>query len=113
MTDPIRPDINDDISRYLHLDEKRQTIADEMDAIKARLRDTLDLGSYPGPGDVTVTLTPNRRFSADRAAELLPDDLLDACRVTTVDAKQAKAVLPPAAYDACMTEVGAPRLAIR
>jgi hypothetical protein len=57
-----------DVKRYLELDAVRADIAIEMDAIKARLRDG---GTQLAPCGVKVTVTPNRRFSAEKAAEVI------------------------------------------
>ena len=78
---------------------------DERD-IKATIRELV-----PGPdtyaaGDVSITITTNRRFDPKTAERILPVDLLNLCRVSKIDATAAKAVLPPGVYLQCMAEIG-------
>lgn len=87
------------------LEAKADLEARERD-IKARIR-----AAVPGPdtyqaGDVALSISVNRRFDPQVAERVLPTDLLDLCRISKVDAAAAKEVLPPAAYAACMSEVG-------
>lgn len=74
--------------------------------IKAAIR-----AAVPGPdtyaaGDVTLSVSLNRRFSPARAEAVLPPQLLDLCRETVVTSAAAKAALPPVVYMSCMEEVG-------
>jgi len=91
------------------LDDKATLESEERD-IKARIR-----GLVPGPdsytaGSYTITVTPNRRFDPKTAERILPQELLDLCRVAKVDAAAAREVLPPALYQQCMTSVGDDRV---
>lgn len=104
--------LDQDVKRYLELDAIKADMQLEQDAIKARLRD-LGAGVHHAPCGVNVSVTPNRRFNSDRALEVVPPALLEQIQSVVVDTKKAKAILPPAAYDACMTEVGDPRVSIR
>lgn len=110
MTDPTQ--LDNDVKRYLELDALKADVEIEQATIKGRLRD-LGSGVHHAPCGVNVSVTPNRRFNADRAAELVPGPLLEQIQSVVVDSKKAKAILPPAAYDACMAEVGDPRVVIR
>lgn len=108
---PANPEqLDADVKRYLELDAHRADITIEMDAIKARLRDG---GTQLAPCGVKVTVTPNRRFSAELAAEVIPEALLPLCQETVISSAKAKAALPPAIYEAAMIEVGDKRVSIR
>lgn len=77
--------------------------------LKGRLRQLLpEPGTYTAEGAKVVTLAPNRRFDPVQAQRGLPGPLLDAIRVTKIDAATAKQVLPPALYELCMVDVGDP-----
>lgn len=43
------------------------------------------------------------RFDADKAAEVLPANLLESIMVTAPDGKRAKAILAPGLFDLCVT----------
>lgn len=75
-------------------------------AIKATIRSLV-----PGPdsytaGNLTLTVTINRRFDPKMAERVLPIELLNLCRISKIDASAAKAVLPPGVYLQCMAEIG-------
>lgn len=81
--------------------------------LKAQIRDIV-----PGPdkyaaGDLTITVSPNRRFDAKTAEKVLPPELLDLCRVAKVDSAAAREHLPPALYAQCMADLGDYRVGIR
>ena len=103
------------------------TLSDRLAPLAARLADTLahkaeleqtekDIKAQiralvPGPdtydaGGVTLAISTNRRFDPTVAERVLPVELLDLCRVAKVDSAAAREVLPPALYEACMSEVG-------
>lgn len=109
MTEPT---FEEDVAAYVELDARRADIQIKLDEIKARLRER-GLGKYDGPNGIVVNVTANRRFSADKAAEVLPDELISMVQTTSVDAKLAKAKLPPDTYDMCKIEVGEPRVTVR
>lgn len=108
MTDPTQ--LDHDVKRYLELDALRADLQIEMDAIKARLREG---GTQIAPCGVKVTVSVNRRFSADVAAQVIPEALLPLCQETVISSAKAKAALPPAIYEQAMVEVGEPRVIIR
>ena len=98
---------------YLDLKERAAVIDDRIKQIVAELRDNLGAGRHTA-GDHTVTVTPQRRFNPDRAAEVLAGSpLLEACQETVVTSARAKQVLPPAVYETCMVEAGEARVSIR
>lgn len=108
MTDTAQLDT--DVKRYVELDALRADLTLEMEAIKERLRDG---GTQTAPCGIKVTVSPNRRFDANRAASTLPAELLTLCQSVVVDSAKAKSNLPPAIYEGLMSEVGAPRVSIK
>ena len=104
-------ELNADVKRYLELDEQRRKIEAEQAEIKHRLRD-LGSGEHEAPCGVKVSVTPQRRFNAERARAVLPSDLFSMCQATVVDTKTAKSVLPPALYESCMIESGVARVVL-
>lgn len=110
MTDPAQLDT--DVKRYLELDAIKADIEIEQSAIKTRLRD-LGIGAHSAPCGVAVTVTANRRFNPAEAGRIVPAELLPAIQSTVVDAKKAKAILPPALYEQAMLPVGDPRVVIK
>jgi hypothetical protein len=110
MTDPTQLDT--DVKSYVELDALKADVEIEQAAIKARLRE-LGTGVHHAPCGIAVSVTSNRRFNADKAAEVIPPPLLEQIQSLVIDTKKARAVLPPTAYDACMVEVGEPRVSIR
>ena len=84
----------------------KSALEEDERSIKATIRSLV-----PGPdtysaGDVSITITSNRRFDPKTAERVLPVDLLNLCRVSKIDATAAKAVLPPSVYQQCMAEIG-------
>lgn len=110
MTDPAQ--LDNDVKRYLDLDAKKADIEIEQAAIKERLR-ALGIGAHATPCGVSVTVATNRRFNPAEAEKIVPADLIPAISTTAIDAKKAKAILPPALYEAAMLPVGEPRVVIR
>lgn len=104
--------LDDDVKRYVDLLARKADIDIELDAIKERLRD-LGPGAHMAPCGIAVSIATNRRFNPDLAEQVVPPTLLEQIKTTVIDAKKAKAVLPPAAYEACMSEAGAPRVTVR
>lgn len=101
-----------DVKRYLELDALKADIETEQGIIKERLRD-LGNGAHVAPCGVSVSVSPNRRFNADKAADVVPPVLLEQIQSLSIDTKKAKALLPPAVYDLCMVEVGQARVSLR
>lgn len=110
MTDLAQ--LDEDVKRYLTLDAQKADIETEQAVIKERLRN-LGVGAHMAPCGIAVSVSTNRRFNPDKAADVVPPPLLKQIQSVVIDSKKAKAVLPPAAYEACMVEVGEPRVAIR
>lgn len=91
------------------------TIADltaERDAITSRIRALAGIGEHPA-GPLVVTVTQAQTFDARRAELILPADQLALITTRVVDAKLAKALLPPAVFDACRVPSGQPRVVIK
>lgn len=104
--------LDNDVKRFLELDAIKADIDIEQTAIKDRLRQ-LGTGAHSAPCGVKVSVSENRRFNADKAAQIVPTELLAQIQSLVVDSKKAKAILPPAAYDACCAVVGEPRVSVR
>lgn len=101
-------------AEYLDLFSRAATLIERCDEIKATVRANLPEGSYADGG---VRVTPNRRFSADKAREVLPAELLALVEVevpahTEVDKTRARNMLAPTLYKACLAEVGDARVTI-
>lgn len=89
------------------LEQIRQLEADA-ETYKAQLRDALRSGAYTINGQPALSITPNRRFNAEHAEQVLPPQWLDAVRRSAVDSKLAKELLPPALFATCQVESGKP-----
>ena len=110
VTDPTQ--LDNTVKRYLELDAMKADIEIEQASLKAWLRE-LGTGAYVAPCGVKVSVTPNRRFNADKALEVIPSALLPLCQKTVIDSARAKAALPPAIYETAMIEVGEPRVLVK
>lgn len=88
------------------LDEHIDKLTAERDALKDRLR-SVGVGKHAA-GNLTVTVSPNRRFSQEKAIKALERNELSALRPIVertkveVDAKKLEA-LAPEVYAACCT----------
>ena len=91
--------------RITVLTERKETLAEQMRA--------LGEGRHAATtGTITVS-SGTRRFSAEKAAEILTPELREACTETVITSKRAKAVLPPALYDLCSETSGRPRITVK
>lgn len=100
------------IKRYLELEERRSSIATEQDGIKAQIRAAAEIGKHETEAG-TVTLSPNRRFDATLATEVLTKispDLITACSVAKVDSAATKRLVGTAVYEQCCKDAGEPRV---
>jgi hypothetical protein len=97
---------------YAQLDADRVVIVEAQDRIKAELRARLAPGKHPA-GNLTVTVTPNRRFNSAQAITVLTPEQVAACCVTVVDRATAQQYLPSHVYELCQVEVGDARVTIR
>lgn len=93
MTDQIAPLVR----RYRELAGASATIAEEQDAIKAKLLELLHVGDVVDVDGEDVSVRPaNRAFDEDAAAKILwarSPDVLVACEVRKWDAKKLRAAL--------------------
>lgn len=99
------------VKEYVRLQEQKEHIDQQMDAIKTELR-TLGAGSHPIAG-VTVSVTPNRRIDNARVTSLYPFDSHPELYKLTPDSKLIRENLPPKVVDSLMHEVGEPRVAVK
>ena len=73
-------------------------------ACKRLLRKALaegERGAAPDGTELVAVRRGSMRFSADRARETLPPDILGSIQVFTPDSRKAKDVLAPALYELC------------
>lgn len=109
MTTTIDGDLADTYRQLRRITNEITDLQAIAEDIKARLRAAVPAGSkVEVDGQPAFSVTPNRRFNATTAEHVLPAELLELCKVSRVDAKAAKEVLPPALYAQCMVEVGEP-----
>lgn len=100
-------------AEYLDLKARAADIDERIKQIVAELRD-LGPGRHAA-GTHSITVTTQRRFNADHAADVLAGnpELLAACQETVISSAKAKQVLAPAMYELCMLEAGDARVSIR
>lgn len=97
------------VAQIHRLNAQAEEIDGEVRALKAVLRQRLAVGQAGVVnGQKVVTLSPNRRFDPELARQVVPSDLIPSISSTSIDSKLAKALLPPALYEAAMREVGDP-----
>ena len=82
------------------------------DTLKGELRDRLTVGTYSMNGSDVLAIRPNRRLDLERAVALIPEQLREACRADTYDAKKVRQYLAPALLESVMVEVGEPRVVL-
>lgn len=99
------------VSRLVDLQDRIADLTSEAEAVKAELR-SLNPGDYAINGQPALRIQPTRRFDADKALEYVPEPLRDQCYSTVVDPKKVKQYLAPALADACMVEVGKPKVQV-
>jgi hypothetical protein len=88
--------------RRLALVEQRESIDAAIDAIDAQLIDAIEVGGAVVVGDQPVFRVQQRRtFDLNAAMQVVPPELIEAARVTIVDAKALKSMMPPALVEAC------------
>lgn len=75
------------------------------DELAAALRTTLGRGQFtPSTGGPTLCISPTRRFDANLAEQILPENYLSQVQRTVVDTKLAKEKLPDELYIMCQAE---------
>lgn len=108
MTRPLDQILADWFDVADRLDQLQQAKA----ALAAELRE-LGPGRHNGTAGTATISAPTARFDPAKAAEVLPADMLEACRETVITASRAKAVLPPALYELCQVASGDPRVTVK
>lgn len=94
------------------LQAHKREIEAKITEVKARVLDAVAAGeleegdAIKGPdGKVAVSIRHGgSRFDPIKAAQVLPEPLIEMVTVTTIDSKVAKAKLPPDMYRKCMTD---------
>jgi len=97
-------------TRLVELDGAIAELTAARDDVKERIR-ALGIGNYPA-GHYTIKVTPQRRFSLDKARELFDDGTLKPYALPGFDAKRFKAEVAPAIYEACMVPFGVDRVTV-
>lgn len=96
--------IADELAR---LAARRKELDERINELKAKVADLgVEVGTTvnTSAGDPAFTVrVTGRRFDPVVAAQVLPQPLIDMVTVPTIDAKVAKAKLPPEMYSQCMT----------
>lgn len=98
------------VADYATLTAQIDALTARRDEVKAQLRD-LGAGKHETTTGLVVTVTPQRRFNAAKAAETLPADVVAQC--LDFSASKARAVLAPALYQAFMEDSGDPRVSVK
>lgn len=113
MTDPnnqpeLSPQVAATVAKLRAILDQIADLTVDAELYKAQLREALQPGAYTVGGQAALSITQTRKFSPERAAEMLPPDALAAVTrtVTVVDAKLAKEMLPPALYQLCTAAGG-------
>jgi hypothetical protein len=91
--------------RLLQVEEAIAALESERFGLRANLIALLGEGKHEVAGS-KLDIRRQRRFNADKAVEVLPPELLAACRREVIDSAQARRVLPPDLYAACQVETG-------
>lgn len=120
MSKPKPMSVEQIVERYKLLDKQAKDIAAEMAALKDQCRSDLALGKHEtDAGDVTIS--PNRRFDEETAKVALAEQIakgavtpaqVTECWKTVLDSTSVKKIVAPAVYEACMREVGDPKVTI-
>lgn len=109
MSRPTTPSFEDDVLRLLDVQTSMRALEEEQEQIRERIRQ-----HGPGQvGDLKVSVSPQRRFSAQLAAEKLTPEQIGQIAETTLSSAKAKDVLPPIVYESLMYEIGKPRVTVR
>lgn len=104
--------LDDLIAEWLDVQDRMTALSERKEALAEQMR-TLGEGRHTATtGTITVS-GGTKRFSAEKAAEILTPELREACTETTITSKRAKAVLPPALYDLCSETSGRPRVTVK
>lgn len=99
--------------QYLSLGEQIDNLVEIRDAVIGQIR-TAGIGSHQA-GNLTVSVQPNHRFDAKRAASILPAAITEQCTTTktvsAIDRKKVEA-LAPEYLPSCMAEYD-PKVSIK
>lgn len=99
------------LTEWFDINDRLAALEDAKKTLQTELRNLGEGQHHATKG--AVTISPQRRFNADQAAKVIPAELLQHCTETVVSSARAKATLPPALYEACMVDVGQPRVTVK
>ena len=98
--------------RLADLNEQVAMATAEAEAVKAELREYLEAGTYGYQGRPVVRVTQARRFNHVRAAEALPPEVVDACRVISLDPARVRSQFADVEAAQFLEPCGKPRVAL-
>ena len=104
--------LDDDVNTLLDLQERRDDLNNQIEAIKARLAHRGVGNHHTTTGAVVVITNPNRQFNLDRAWAMLTPEQQALC--TSPDARKVKSQLAPVLAEDCMEPgTGAVRVSVK
>ena len=107
---PIR--LDDLIAEWLDIQDRITVLTERKETLAEQMR-TLGEGRHATTTGAITVSSGTKRFSAEKAAEILTPELREACTETIITSKRAKVVLPPALYDLCSETNGRPRVTVK
>jgi hypothetical protein len=116
MDELTEAEIIDRIARIADISARIRSLTDAKSALNAEIRESVKPGTkIVAPSGHTLTVTQSMQWDEDRARVLLlPEQLVSITRtVEILDEGLAKALLPPAAYEACKSPRGNATVTVR
>ena len=95
-------EIADCVRRLIDVQARITELTGQADSLKTVLRAVGPLSRHPAAG-VLLSVTPNKRFDATKAKQLLPARTFADICVPRPDPAAARRVLTPETYEACCT----------
>jgi hypothetical protein len=104
--------LDDDVATYLEVSERWRQLGAELAAVRHRLADR-GIGTHKTSSGIKVTVSsPNRRFNADKAWEMLTPAQRKLC--VSPDSSKIRQQLPPVLAEECMEPgTGTPRVVVK
>lgn len=118
-TSPIQPIELHSVERLardlVDIQEEVAALNERAAHLKAQIAEKVGVGAIDLPNGVAVTVRePNRRFNAERAAQLLAPEVLELCKSEGYDTKKLKSFLSPVLLEQVMEAgTGAPIVSVK
>lgn len=96
-------ELTDCVVRLADIQARQAELQRQADSLKTILR-ALGETRQRRFGDLMLTVTPNRRFDANKARDVLSAPVLQQISVSRPDPATARKVLPPDVYAECCTD---------